>query len=42
MKAAFEAHGFDELFEDPVKLESFLGTHRQAMGFATTAGSTGR
>jgi len=29
MKAAFESHGFSELFEDPVKLDSFLATHRQ-------------
>ena len=29
MKAAFEAHGFSELFEDPTKLDSFLATHRQ-------------
>ena len=29
MKAAFESHGFSELFEDPIKLDSFLATHRQ-------------
>jgi len=30
MKAAFESHGFSDLFEDPTKLDAFLATHRQA------------